>query len=72
MAWLLDTHAWIHYLKDPGSPIAHRLRQRVPAEIFACSVVTAELLHGAMKYGLPERRLAIVRETLAPLGVVAF
>jgi len=72
MAWLLDTNAWIHYLKNASSPIAQRLRQHTPAEIIVCAVVKAELLHGAMKYGVPERRLAVVRETLAPYASLPF
>ena len=66
MAWLLDTNAWIHYLKNPGSRIRAGLERHTPDEIVVCSVVKAELLHGAQKYGVPERRAAVVRETLAP------
>jgi tRNA(fMet)-specific endonuclease VapC len=62
MAWLLDTNAWIDYLRNPSSSIRLRLAERTPEEILVCAIVRAELLHGAMKYGLPERRLAIVRE----------
>jgi len=70
--WLLDTNCWIHYLKDAASPIGPHLRQRTPADIVTCAVVRAELLHGAMKYGVPERRLAVVRETLAPYASLPF
>ena len=66
MTWLLDTNAWIGYLKQPHSPIRERLLQHRPGEIVTCAVVKAELLHGALRYGVPERRLAIVRETLVP------
>jgi tRNA(fMet)-specific endonuclease VapC len=72
MPWVLDTNVWIHYLKNASSPIAERLRRSLPSEILVCAVVRAELLHGAMKYGNPERRLAIVRETLAPYVSLPF
>ena len=72
MAWLLDTNAWIHYLKSASSPIADRLRNLAPSDILVCPVVRAELLHGAMKYGNRERRLAIVSETLAPYTSLPF
>lgn len=72
MPWLLDTNAWIHYLKNPSSPVARRLRERTPADLVVCAVVRAELLHGAMKYGDPARRLAIVRDTLAPYACLPF
>lgn len=64
MAWLLDTNAWIIYLKMPQSSIRSRLETVSPAEVVLCSVVKAELLHGAQKYGNRERRLAILRELL--------
>jgi tRNA(fMet)-specific endonuclease VapC len=70
--WLLDTNCWIHYLKKAASPIAENLRRRMPADIVTCAVVKAELLHGAMKYGVPERRLAVVRDTLAPYASLPF
>jgi len=72
MPWLLDSNAWIHYLKNSGSPIAPRLRQHAPSQILTCAIVKAELLHGALKYGNPDRRLAIVRETLEPYSSLPF
>jgi len=72
MSWLLDTNAWIDYLKNPASAVRARLVERGPEEIFTCSIVRAELLHGARTYGAPERRLAIVRETLAPYRSLPF
>ncbi len=72
MAFLLDTNAWIHYLKNSQSPVRHRLSLHSPAQIVSCSVVRAELLHGASKYGQPERRLALVAQTLAPYTSLPF
>ena len=72
MSWLLDTNGWIDYLKKPASAVGARLMERKPEEISTCSVVRAELLHGARKYGAPEGRLAIVRETLAPYRSLPF
>jgi tRNA(fMet)-specific endonuclease VapC len=72
MAWLLDTNAWIHYLKNPASRIRTALESHTPGEIVVCAVVKAELLHGALKYGSPERRSAIVHETLSPYRSLPF
>ena len=72
MAWLLDTNAWIDYLRNPASAIRGRLAERQPEEILTCAVVRAELLHGAMKYGVPKRRLAMVCETLGPYRSLPF
>ncbi len=61
MAWLLDTNTWISFLK-PGQPagkaIADRLAALQESEILLCSIVKAELWHGAEKYDGREVRLA--------------
>jgi tRNA(fMet)-specific endonuclease VapC len=72
MPYLLDTNAWIHYLKQPGSPIQSRLSGLHPDDVVTCSVVRAELLHGAEKYGDRSRRVATVNATLAPFASVPF
>ncbi len=68
MAWLLDTNAWISFLK-PGQPagkaIANRLADLQENEISLCSVVKAELWHGAEKYGNRETRRAKLDEIFA-------
>lgn len=66
MPWLLDTNVWIHYLKNPNNQIQKRLAERHPEEVVTCAVVKAELLLGARKYGVPERRLAVIEKMLAP------
>lgn len=72
MAWLLDTNAWITYLKDPQSAVRARLEERTPQDIAVCSVVRAELLHGARKYGNVERRRSAVLALLAPYRSLPF
>lgn len=72
MGWLLDTNAWIFYLKNPNSSIHAELEHRAPSDIFTCSIVKAELLHGAQKYGIPERRIAIVHRILGPYRSLPF
>src|SRR5437763_8981918 len=72
MAFLLDTNAWIVYLKSVQSPIRSRLEALTPADVILCSVVKAELLHGAQKYGNRERRLRILAETFAPYASLPF
>jgi tRNA(fMet)-specific endonuclease VapC len=65
MAWLLDTNAWISFLKPyqrAGKAIADRLANLQESEILLCSIVKAELWHGAEKYGNREARLAKLAE----------
>ena len=72
MPYLLDTNAWIQYLKQPGSPIHGRLAALQPADVVTCSSVRSELLHGAEKYGNRQRRVAVVSQALAPFRSVPF
>lgn len=57
MAWLLDTNIWIRLLKSPDGNLEGRVLRQQPSEIRICSVVKAELWHGAHKYERRERRL---------------
>jgi tRNA(fMet)-specific endonuclease VapC len=72
MTFLLDTNTWIHYLKYADSPVRTRLERMQPTEIASCSVVRAELLHGAHKYGNFERRFALILQALAPFPSLPF
>jgi tRNA(fMet)-specific endonuclease VapC len=72
MPYLLDTNSWIAYLKQPSSPIRTRLQSLQPGDIVTCSVVRAELLHGAEKYGNRDRRVAAVVQALGPFRSVPF
>ncbi len=49
-----DTNVWIEFLKRPGSIVGQQLRSLPVEKIWVCSVVRAELLHGAMKYARPD------------------
>jgi tRNA(fMet)-specific endonuclease VapC len=72
MAYLLDTNSWIAYLKQPQSPIRARLQALQPSDVVTCSVVRAELLHGAEKYGNRDRRVATVAQALSPFRSLPF
>ena len=72
MRYLLDTNVWIHYLKNSNSSIEARLRTTPVGDIAVCSVVRAELFHGARKYGNKERRVKLVEQTLAPFRSLPF
>ena len=72
MKFLLDTNTWIAYLKNPASNIKNRLALQSPQNIVTCSIVLAELLHGAEKYGNRTRRQATVHQLLAPFDCLPF
>lgn len=60
MQYLLDTNIWIHYLRDPDSPVRGHLSSHQSDDIVTCSVVHAELLHGAEKYGNRLKQISLV------------
>lgn len=62
MPWMLDANAWIRILKQPGGRLEQALVSHRPDEIFLCSIVKAELWHGALRYERREQRLAVLSE----------
>jgi tRNA(fMet)-specific endonuclease VapC len=72
MRYLIDTNIWIFYLKHSSSPVVARLRNTPASEVAVCSIVWAELLHGARKYEKRDVRVARVEQTLAPFRSLAF
>jgi tRNA(fMet)-specific endonuclease VapC len=56
--FLLDTNSWIYALKGRPTSLVARLGSVGPDSVVFCSVVKAELMFGAHRYGDPQRRLA--------------
>lgn len=72
MPSLLDTNIVIFVLKDLVGNAATRLSRESPGEVLICSIVEAELDHGATKYGVPERRRQALAGFLAPFRSLPF
>lgn len=72
MSFLLDTNVWIDCLKNPIGNNAIKLQTKKKSEIVTCSIVRAELMHGAQKYGNKQRRISLVEKTLAPFDSYEF
>ena len=72
MRYLLDTNIWIFYLKNQDSSLGRKLKRTAAAEITICSIVLAELLHGARKYERRDDRVARVLRTLSPFPSLPF
>ena len=47
MTYLLDTNAWIAYLRQNNPKLVRKVSQLNPTDIALCSVVLGELLYGA-------------------------
>ena len=72
MAWLPDTNVWIRLLKQPGSPLEQRVLSHSPDQILICSIVKAELWHGAQKYERTDLRMAILEKLFAQFVSLPF
>jgi len=72
MAFLPDTNVWISLLKNPGGHLEAKVQSQLVSEIFLCSVVKAELWHGAEKYGNRERRRFALDMLFAPFASLPF
>jgi tRNA(fMet)-specific endonuclease VapC len=59
MIHLLDTNAWISYIKSSASPVRSRLEQLPPNGIATCSIVKAELLYGIYNSSRRDANLAL-------------
>jgi len=57
VTYLLDTNACIAYLTGRSPRLATRIRSLSPRDLVLCSVVKAELLHGARKSARVEANL---------------
>jgi len=72
MRYLIDTNIWIVYLKQASTEVRTRLEQTSASEIAVCSVVWAELLHGARKYENRDVREHKIELTLDPFVCLPF
>jgi hypothetical protein len=58
---LVDTSAWIEFLRDTGSPICQRVDDLLAAEVATCDAIRMEVLAGARD----EQHLQQLRRLLA-------
>ncbi len=58
---LIDTSAWVEFLRDTGSPVCNRVEALLESEIAICDAVRMEVLAGARN----ERHLHSLRRLLA-------
>ena len=72
MRYLLDTNTIIFALKDAQGRSALRIGEASHDDVTICSVVEAELYHGATKYGRPARREAALKAFLGPFQSLPF
>ncbi len=66
---LIDTSAWVEFLRDTGSGVCNRVDELLDSEIAVCDAVRMEVLAGARdeRHLLSLRRL-LARVTVLPTG----
>lgn len=72
MSFLPDTNLWISLLKNPGGRLEHQIRLQPIADIYLCSIVKAELWHGAEKYSNREQRMRALEKLFFPFVSLPF
>ena len=63
---VIDTSAWIEFLRDTGSPVCIRVDQLLGGDVATCDPIRMEVLAGARD----ERHLVDLRRLLARASVI--
>lgn len=64
---LIDTSAWVEFLRNTGSPVCARVDELLGSDIAVCDPIRMEVLAGARS----ERHLSDLRRLLARASVLA-
>jgi tRNA(fMet)-specific endonuclease VapC len=70
--YLLDSNACIRILRNTSRPLLDRFQRHDPSEIKLCSVVKAELLHGAQRSTQKEANLLLLQRFFTAFESVPF
>jgi len=70
---LIDTSAWIEFLRDTGSPVCNRADALLAEDVAICDPVWMELLAGAMnEQHLHQLRRLLARAAVLPTGPIDY
>jgi predicted nucleic acid-binding protein len=70
---LIDTSAWVEFLRDTGSPVCERVDELLSSRIATCDAVRMEVLAGARDEDhLQQLRRLLARATLLPTESIDF
>ncbi len=72
ICYLVDSNVWISHLKGMSLGLSRRVIGTRKSELAVCSVIWAELLHGATKYHDPARREHQLAQTIGGLRSLDF
>jgi len=70
---LIDTSAWIEFLRDTGSPVCNRADALLAEDVAICDPVRMEVLAGAMnEQHLHQLRRLLARAAVLPTGPIDY
>jgi predicted nucleic acid-binding protein len=70
---LIDTSAWIEFLRDTGSPVCQRVDDLLATDIASCDAIRMEVLAGARdERHLQQLRGLLARTSILPTGPVDY
>lgn len=73
MTYLLDTNVWVALLRNTSPAVATRFKEEaLTGRIRSCSIVLAELRHGASRSAKPVENRLEVDGLLAPFPCLSF
>jgi len=72
MTYLLDTNVCIDYLRGRAVGVRKHLESLLPGDIVLCSIVKAELFHGAMRSSNPPMALASQQPFISQFASLPF
>lgn len=66
---LIDTSAWVEFLRDTGSPVCERVDALLSEDVAVCDAIRMEILAGARDEGhLDQLRRLLARAAVLPTG----
>lgn len=70
---LIDTSAWVEFLRDTGSAVCNRVESALEGDIAACDPIRMEVLAGARdEWHLASLRKLLARATVLPTASVDY
>jgi len=72
MTYLLDTNAWVQFLRNKNALVVQRIQAHQPPDLRVCSITAAELYIGCLKSAIPVENRAKVDSLLAPYIFLPF
>jgi len=72
MIYLLDTNAWVQFLRNKSALVIKRIQSHQPSDLRVCAVTAAELYNGCLRSAKPVENRTKVDKLLWPYICLPF